>query len=392
MDALSPEAMLTFYRRLYPFKSVYDWLNHDSMPTRLWTHREFAFTLAGDVYVRYKSYNSPDELKTDVCKLNPSRFEIGPVYSGRPRDKKTLRKLTPLQRELVFDIDMTDYDEIRTCCSDANICRKCWKWISAAVQVLDGAIRDQYGYEQLLWVYSGRRGIHLWISDQEALELTDQQRKSIVGWMAAVSAVKEGTKRPNLRTANKGLPPSLVAARETLLPYFSEMILEEQDCFGSEKGYEKLLDFLPDNKTVDALRSKWSADPSRDSSSKWSDLKAQIRNYEKASPIRAQLMAAMEDIILYYTYPRIDAEVSKHRNHLLKAPFCIHPKTGRVCVPVDPQTIDKFDPEKVPTIGQLLSELDQLIAVDGQENQPGTILPNTIPPACQSDGETTRPM
>ena len=118
--------------------------------------------------------------------------------------------MTPLQRELVLDIDMTDYDEIRTCCSDANICRKCWKWIAAAVQVLDEAIRDQYGYEQLLWVYSGRRGIHLWISDPEALELTDQQRKSIVGWMAAVSAVKEGTKRPNLRTANKGLPPSLV--------------------------------------------------------------------------------------------------------------------------------------------------------------------------------------
>lgn len=92
--------------------------------------------------------------------------------------------------------------------------------------------------------------------------------------------------------------------------------------------------------------------------------------------MQAQLMAAMEDIILYYTYPRIDAEVSKHRNHLLKAPFCIHPKTGRVCVPVDPQAIDKFDPEKVPTIGQLLGELDQLIPVDGQENLPGTILPS----------------
>lgn len=80
------------------------------------------------------------------------------------------------------------------------------------------------------------------------------------------------------------------AARETLLPYFSEIILEEQDCFGSERGYEKLLDFLPDSKTVDVLRSKWSADPSRDSSSKWSDLKAQIRTtYEKTSPIRVRL-------------------------------------------------------------------------------------------------------
>jgi DNA primase small subunit len=67
---------------------------------------------------------------------------------------------------------------------------------------------------------------------------------------------------------------------------------------------------------------------------------------------------ALEDIILQFTYPRIDAEVSKHRNHLLKAPFCVHPKTGRICVPVDPDKIDEFDPELVPTVGQLLRELD----------------------------------
>ena len=67
----------------------------------------------------------------------------------------------------------------------------------------------------------------------------------------------------------------------------------------------------------------------------------------------------MEDIIIQYTYPRLDAEVSKHRNHLLKAPFCVHPKTGRVCVPVDPSEIDEFEPENVPTVGQLLRELDE---------------------------------
>ena len=66
----------------------------------------------------------------------------------------------------------------------------------------------------------------------------------------------------------------------------------------------------------------------------------------------------MEEVILQYMYPRLDAEVSRRRNHLLKAPFCIHPKTGRVCVPVDPRTVDKFDPARVPTVQQLLRELD----------------------------------
>jgi DNA primase small subunit len=71
------------------------------------------------------------------------------------------------------------------------------------------------------------------------------------------------------------------------------------------------------------------------------------------------MTAALEDIVLQYTYPRLDAEVSKHRNHLLKAPFCVHPKTGRVCVPVDPQRVDEFDPTRVPTVQQLLQELDR---------------------------------
>ena len=102
----------------------------------------------------------------------------------------------------------------------------------------------------------------------------------------------------------------------------------------------------------------------------------------------------MEDIILQYTYPRLDAEVSKHRNHLLKAPFCVHPATGitilirlnlfltgniylgRICVPVNPGEVAQFDPEAVPTVGQLLRELDEQI-VDGDDERAGSYHLNT---------------
>ncbi|KAG5646812.1 hypothetical protein DXG03_002189 [Asterophora parasitica] len=365
----SPEVMLAFYRRLYPFKSIFNWLNHEHAPTRLFTHREFAFTLQGDVYLRYNSFNNADELKKQVCQLNPTRFEIGPVYSARPKDKKTARPgmFNPLKRELVFDIDMTDYDPVRTCCSGADICRRCWAFISAAVQVLHTSIREQFGYENLLWVYSGRRGIHLWISDEEAMGLTDDQRKALVNWMTVIHGGSESSKRLNVRLNGRHLPPSLQTAVEHLATIFSELVLSDQDVFASQEGYEALLEQIPDSEVVSKLRTKWNADPSRSSEDKWLDLKSQAKKYEKGSAQRATLTAAMEDIILHYTYPRIDAEVSKHRNHLLKAPFCVHPKTGRVCVPVDPQRMDEFDPESVPTVGQLLKELDTASKPGGAE-------------------------
>ena len=84
------------------------------------------------------------------------------------------------------------------------------------------------------------------------------------------------------------------------------------------------------------------------------------------------MSASMEDIVLQYTYPRIDAEVSKHRNHLLKAPFCVHPKTGRVCVPIDPSVVEDFDPESVPTVSQLLQELEAANAGEETEEHGGT--------------------
>lgn len=83
IDEVTSELMLAFYRRLYPFKSIFGWLNHEHEPKVLFTHREFALTLQGDVYLRYQSFANAEELKKQVCEMNPTRFEIGPVYSAR---------------------------------------------------------------------------------------------------------------------------------------------------------------------------------------------------------------------------------------------------------------------------------------------------------------------
>jgi DNA primase small subunit len=275
-----------------------------------------------------------------------------------------------VSRELVFDIDMTDYDEIRTCCSGKGICKRCWGFIAVAVKVLDETIRTDFGYKHLLWVYSGRRGIHCWISDQEACDLSDDSRRAIVGWIDIIKGSANQTKKVDVGTPfgnkeNRRLHPSIQRGLGDrgrpgpLRNAFESIILEDQDCFRDAKQAETLMSLLPASEidTIAKIKTKWGRESSRSSSQKWADIEdAASRNNKKSN----LWYSAMDDIILQYTYPRIDSEVSKHLNHLLKSPFVIHPATGKVCVPLQVDKIEEFDPVKdCPGVAQLLREMNR---------------------------------
>lgn len=289
--------------------------------------------------------------------MNPSRFEIGPVYSTNPRDRKTLRggQMKPISKELVFDIDLTDYDDIRSCCSKANICGKCWAFVTMSMKVVEATLRDDFGFEHILWVYSGRRGAHAWVCDARARNLPDDRRRAIAGYLDVIRGGTQSGKRVNLK---RPLHPHMSRSLEMLSPYFAQTTLVDQETFDTPEQEQRLLSLLPDSALNDALRRKWASSPGRSSVNKWADINALAEAGESKTLNTAHLKSAKEDIVLEYTYPRLDSEVSKKMIHLLKSPFVIHPGTGRVCVPIDGRKAEQFDPLSVPTVSQLLSEID----------------------------------
>jgi len=184
----SPELLNMYYTRLFPFDLLHSWLAYDPLQqhSKIFSHREFSMTieptLGEEIYLRYKSFNNQEELKDEIVKRLPTKIDLGAVFSHPPKDHKTLQKgkLKPWQRELVFDIDLTDYDDIRHCgCSGAKICPKCWTFMTMAVEVLQEGFQKDFGFDHVAWFYSGRRGIHAWVCDENARKLTNEARNAV---------------------------------------------------------------------------------------------------------------------------------------------------------------------------------------------------------------------
>ena len=305
----------------------------------------------------------------------PAKIDIGPVFNVDPQKRAAYSSLgsdrvfAPVERELVFDVDMTDYDDVRSCCTGGAICAKCWPYMTIAVRVVDAVLRDDFGFRHVLWVYSGRRGVHCWVCDPSARRLTNEQRTSVAEYLT----VGKTSEKSDKKIVTFPLHPSLARAyHDVLLPMWLNTILPAQKLLENEKKVDALLAMVPDEGCRAALGERLkggkklggaNCTSKEEAAARWALVTSTVdKAARKVAKHDLALTTALEQccqsIVFAHIFPRLDVEVSKHMNHLLKAPFCVHPKTGRVCVPMDAAHAEAFDPLGVPTVAKLLNELN----------------------------------
>ncbi|XP_056418445.1 DNA primase small subunit [Hyla sarda] len=356
-----PDLLPLYYRRIFPFYQYYRWLNYGGVVKNYFSNREFSFTLKDDIYVRYQSFNNMNELEKEMQKMNPYKIDVGAVYSHRPSMHNSVKSGTfqAQEKELVFDIDMTDYDDVRRCCSSADICNKCWTLMTIAIRILDRALYEDFGFQHRLWVYSGRRGVHCWVCDESARKLSQAERSAVAEYLTVVKGGEENIKKVQLIDP---IHPFIKKSITVVERYFEQYALVGQDILENKQCWDKVLALVPETLRENLLRDFQKA---RSSVDRWEKLKSGVAGleYKKGSN-------SAKEIMLQYCYPRLDVNVSKGVNHLLKSPFSVHPKTGRISVPIDLKKLDSFDPFEVPTISLICSELDNVNTKDEEQGSP----------------------
>lgn len=91
-----------------------------------------------------------------------------------------------VQRELVLDIDLNDYGILRSTvcdCGDARkCCDRCWTVFvqRTAVPFLKHMLCTVWGFTEVFFVFSGRRGLHVYVQDERVMRMTQQQRSEII--------------------------------------------------------------------------------------------------------------------------------------------------------------------------------------------------------------------
>lgn len=128
--------------------------------------RELYATLPNARHARVPATGNTQQFKKFARQAGLTSLSAGQSLSGR--------------RELTFDVDLSDYGAVRTNCpcgAEKIMCSQCWNFARCAVRVIDCLAREILGAKKIAHFFSGRRGTHTYIVDEEYQKTPIQSRQ-----------------------------------------------------------------------------------------------------------------------------------------------------------------------------------------------------------------------
>lgn len=271
-----------------------------------------------------------DYLASDDTLLS---FHIGSLIANRLTLASSQLLLVYEAREFMLDLDLKDWKEKRSLlcdCEDKTCCGKCWLLAEMASLVCHHVFTVACQLGPMLFVYSGGKGCHLWWGHTTARQLTKREREVLAKQVFnATAPVRLLQQLPAMATALKRVwlergikARALLADPESPLAQF---LLKEV----APAGF--VWPAMAAEKTT----------PAQQSLARWNALEKCVSK-----------VTLLLQVIAYIGWPCIDANVTKSNTHMIKTPFAIHSKSGKLAMPL--AMAASCDPPQMPTVTQLM--------------------------------------
>lgn len=355
-------SLAKYYRdELYPFELIYRMLTCDKKEQSA-EARIIAIQSRADsnVYVKH-------EYKRDSCQS----FKRQVLFSSSRLPEsihmahfKEGEKLVRATKELVFDMDITDFTRYCSCQGMKRLCPACWPQMQGASLILEHLLENVLGYDRshCLWVFSGCKGLHCFVNEPTVMSLSDKERKQLYKRLAIASG--DDTRLTSFISSLTKTDPAFIAH---LTEFFTEKVLKEIDLFHlppvkgeSENTFESdVLEYLRKrhNALYHIVKKKWDELSLAASPSKKARLDSSTAsvNTENLSLLKWRAFLSLESlssrtsacrpstfILFRFFYPVIDP-APFNLSHQIKLPFSIHSRTQNVALPLTQNDIMHMD-------------------------------------------------
>jgi len=343
----------TYYQKCYPHETIYRMLTRNR-PTESGERRRIGIQYRShDVFVPESHPRAtPAQFRHTTLLALVQSLHMG-LFDARPAELSNPLYAAPHleEKELVLDIDITDYERFCACRGEKRLCQFCWLHIEGAYLLLDHFLCETMGYPRtnLLWVFSGGKGVHCLVNAPLAMRLSPRERTGLYSMLHI--GREDDTKLRDYLLAHRRDSPDFMAR---VLAHFYERVIRERAPFSLELFerfcLEKVAALYPALHT--GLREAWldGRESKRarlvtstelvglsESERKWTILQRMETALPPSVEIRPSVFLAFRLL-----YPMVDAGPLR-MNHLIKLPFSIHPATGNVALPIEGESLLRTD-------------------------------------------------